>query len=437
MANPIDITNQQNPSHDQTAKDKSRQAEITFKTAFYSCLVFCVIAVVFFCWGRLCTFTSSAPIHYELFGTFGDFVGGFLGTIIALYSVYVIVRTFQNQTITNENVVKTNNTIITANESVIETNKKLLAQTTLQIFDSRFSTLLELYKDAIAAYRNNNGTLRGRAGFEEIVDLFKVNGLNNNTEYKRRSIGAVTEYLNLYATHRQKFSVHFRMLYLLTKLTAEEKMQEDYRVSYAKSIRGQLSEGELLILRYNCLASYGEKMRTYVNKFNLLKHLPIMNLLEFTRWRNIINNDKYCNSIDQLVITLKKIMTGMLDNGGANECEHKVSSRIKFKFELNDLHDKFHIQFCMLNAKKKGGAIKRPYEEKAFDNIQINELPLFLQEIFIEIFIYSNFFLFNGSDNHMVRSSISKSTTKETIIDICVCHPEKSLALADRQVLPS
>lgn len=87
--------------------------------------------------------------------------------------------------------------------------------------------------------------------------------------------------------------------------------------------------------------------------------------------------------------------------------------------------------------KKKGGAIKRPYEEKAFDNIPIDELPLFLQEIFIEIFIYSNFFLFNGNDNHMVKSSITKSTTKETIVDISVCHPEKSLSLADRQVLPS
>lgn len=179
MADPVDITNQQNLSHDKTTKDKSRQAEITFKTAFWLCLVFCVIAIVFFCWERLHTLTSSEPIHYELFGTFGDFIGGFLGSFIALYSVYVIVRTFQNQTVTNENVVKTNNTIITANESVIETNKKLLAQTTLQIFDSRFSTLLELYKDAIAAYRNNNGDLKGRAGFEDIVDLFKANGLNN------------------------------------------------------------------------------------------------------------------------------------------------------------------------------------------------------------------------------------------------------------------
>lgn len=429
MENIVDITEQQSQNKENNATKTSRKEIITFRHALSVCIVFCVISIILFLWGRLATFNFSDSIQENVFGTFGDFIGGFLGTFVALYSVYLLVKTLQNQIVTNESVIQTN-------DSVIETNKKLLNQTQLQIFDSRFSTLLDLYKDAIDSYINNENQ-KGRAVFENIVDDFKNTGLTNKTEYKRRSIGAVSEYVRLYVSHRQNLSIHLRMLYLLTKLTAEEKIHEQYRVSYAKSIRGQLSENELLIIRYNCLSQYGKKMRTYVNKFNLIKHLPIMSLLEFTRWRNIIVDESYCSAIDQLTITLRKIMLRMLDSEGANNHDYKVSSRILFNFDLNEMHNNLSITFKFQKNKKNGGAIKRPLEEKAFDCLSENEIKEFLEEIFIELFIYSNFFCFNGDDNHMVTTSIVENTKKVLQISIHINNKKSPLALADRQVLPS
>lgn len=429
MENIVDITEQQSQNKENNATKTSRKEIITFRHALLVCIIFCVISITLFLWGRLATFNFSDSIQENVFGTFGDFIGGFLGTFVALYSVYMLVKTFQNQIVTNESVIQTN-------DSVIETNKKLLSQTQLQIFDSRFSTLLDLYKDAIDSYIDNENQ-KGRAVFENIVDDFKNTGLTNKTEYKRRSIGAVSEYVRLYVSHRQNLSIHLRMLYLLTKLTAEEKIQEQYRVSYAKSIRGQLSENELLIIRYNCLSEYGNKMRTYVNKFNLIKHLPIMSLLEFTRWRNIIVDESYCSAIDQLTITLRKRMLKMLDSEGANNHIYKVSSRILFNFDLNEMHNNLSIIFSLQKNKKNGGAIKRPLEEKAFDCLSENEIEEFLEEIFIELFIYSNFFCFNGDDNHMVTTSIIENTKKVLQISIHINNKKAPLALADRQVLPS
>lgn len=426
MESPVDITQS---ADIKTAKASSKRENLTFRSVFLLSVLFLGCSLVFFSWKRWDSLTLSAPIISELFGTLGDFVGGILGTFIALYSVYMLVRSFQNQTITNANV-------ITTNESVINTNNKLLSQTELQIFDSRFSTLLDLYKDSVASYNADNNQ-RGRIVFEKIVEEFKTKGLSNKTEYKRRNIGAVSEYVDLYVTHRRNFSVHFRMLYLLAKLTAEEKIQENHRVSYAKSLRGQLSEGEMLMLRYNCLSPYGEKMRIYVNKFNLTKHLPVMSLLEFTRWRNLIREENQRSSMNQMFILLKKRLTGLLDRSGAVEDTVRLTPRILFAFHLGELHDSLIITFSMQKNKKIGGAIKRPLEENAFDCFSEIDLCLYLKEIFLEMFIYSNFFKFNGSDSKVVSSSIVESSEKEIKVEISIERKGISLALADRQLEPS
>lgn len=87
--------------------------------------------------------------------------------------------------------------------------------------------------------------------------------------------------------------------------------------------------------------------------------------------------------------------------------------------------------------KKKGGAIKRPVEENAFDEFDENELPRFLKELFIEMFIYSNFFQFNGSDHKIVISEIKENTADKMIISIRIERKNIPLVLAQHQIAPS
>lgn len=185
------------------------------------------------------------------------------------------------------------------------------------------------------------------------------------------------------------------------------------------------------------MTQYGEKMRIYVNKFNFIKHISIMSLLEFTRWRNLVNNNKYCSSIDQLYITLKKIMTTMLDKEGVNNQHYIVSPRLVFDIELNENHDTFIVKLTLNKVKKKGGAIPRPIEEYAFDSLPLHELSNFLQELLTEMFLYSNFFQYNGDDNHIVSSYDRYDDDKIKVVEVIVSRPNKQLALADSQVIPS
>jgi hypothetical protein len=435
MDNPQEQPRQVEETEKQKAEKKAKLVGVNFWKAFKWCAIFSGCACVVFFWQQWKSLGFSYPIDYNLFGTLGDFIGGVLGTIIAFYSVYLLVRTFQNQIETNASVTTTNESVVQVNNDVIATNKKLIQQSQLQIFDSRFNTLLNLYHKAVESY--SEGDLKGRDCFERYALDFKNSGYENHTEYKRRSLGAVSEYLVLYANHRRGLSVHYRMLYLLSRLTAEEKMRENYRVTYAKSIRGQLSEGELLLLRYNCLAPYGQKMCQYVNQFNLLKHLPIMSLLEFTYWRKMVKDEDKISSIDQLALSLKKLMTKMLDKEGSNEEKIDLSSRYKINLKVSDTHDSFEVRLNKSKKKIKGGAIKRPVEEGALDNIVESELATFMKEVLIELFVYSNFFMFNGDNHNIVSSETEEDDDKHLTVVTRVSRPGIALALAQSQVMPS
>lgn len=417
------------------ARNISFNIAANFRKGLKSFCVFFLVTLILFIWQQWKDLSFSECINSSLFANFGDFVGGVLGSIIAFYSVYMLVRTFQNQITTNANVVKANESSIETNKNTIESNKKIIEQTQLQIFDSRFNLLLSLYHKAIDSYVTNN-QLHGRDAFENISLSFRDNGFENHTEYKRRSIGAVSEYRVLYTNNRRELSVHFRMLYLLCKLTAEEKMKDVLRASYSKSIRGQLSEGELLLLRYNGYTPYGQKMQQYLNQFNLLKHLPVMSLLEFSYWRRMVGQEQKISALDQLYLELKQLITQMLDIDGSDNRRITLSSRYILNIATSSSHDAVSISMIKEIHKKKGGAIKRPPEESAFDAIKDKELRSFLKDFFIEMFVYSNFCQFNGADHNIVAVKVISKDGSKIIFSVKIERKGKSLALAQRQVLP-
>lgn len=71
------------------------------------------------------TYDTSLPFDTGIFGTYGDFIGGVLGTVVALYSAFLLIKTFQNQARINEDVKKTNASVISTNNSVVDTNNSL------------------------------------------------------------------------------------------------------------------------------------------------------------------------------------------------------------------------------------------------------------------------------------------------------------------------
>lgn len=237
------------------------------------------------------------PIDDDLFGAYGDFAGGVLGTIFAAYGTIMLIRTFQNQMKTNELAQTTNERLLGA---TVKSNK--LVQ--MQNFSQQFETFNEMYNEAINNYCLEEEKLYGRECLNKYSDDFLKQQFDNKSTYGKRIKSAVKLYEDYYSSHRESMSVHFRMLYqLLHLISYTEDVDEKTKVEYAKAIRGQLNDAELVFIRYNCRCSYGRKMQPFVNEFNLLKHLPLMALFEFRKWSDLLDNKQLQMAINTTFLT--------------------------------------------------------------------------------------------------------------------------------------
>jgi hypothetical protein len=162
-----------------------------------------------------------------------------------------------------------------------------------------------------------------------------------------------------------------------------------------------------------------------------------MSLLEFTYWRGMIVDQDKIGSLDQLALSFKQLMTKMLDIDGANRKEIEISSRYSIGIKVSENHDEVEVRLKKSKKKTRGGAIKRPVAEGAFDKINEGELATFMKEVLTEIFVYSNFFQFNGERHDIVSSEVEYDNADRMSILTTVARPGIALALAQRQVMPS
>ena len=361
------------------------------------------------------TYDTSLPFDTGIFGTYGDFIGGVLGTIVALYSAWLLIKTFHNQARINEDVKKTNASVISTNNSVIETNKSIVAAnakadaaaqkqyylTVLQTFDSKFNSFLESYHRAINAYSIDEKT--GRTAFEQIALSFIDGKFENNNDYKHRCDSATDEYLVFYAENQNTLSVHLRMLYLLVSLISSSEMEDEDKVEYAKLVRGQMSDAEMLLVRYNCRSHYGKKMQLYCNQYNLTKHLPITSLLEFREYKRIIiekqpqDSSKMLSGLDVMFITLRKSATKMLYDSNMSCCAYKTSHRytIKLSYPSSD-NQTFLLELTNDKQVDRRGAGKRVSpDEYALDCFTAKQLVDMFKDFLNELFVTSNFEKYN------------------------------------------
>lgn len=397
-------------------ESRSKYSRTFFFVAFIVSAVFLSVSIYFFIHNHTVGKDTKWIVNHDVWGTFGDFIGGVLGTCVALYSAYLLVMTLRYQ--------------IDVNDGIDKMNKKTYYQTDLQLFDNRFRTLLESYHTSVATYthsekqivnafenpnkigaewikKEENSCLHGRDALERIASKFVRSKFTYRSCYKHKVNRAVGMFDDLYVTHRREMSVHFRTLYLLAKSVCEMECGEestnstslvDDRKAYAKCLRGQLSEGELLLLRYNCLSARGEMMRNYVNQLNLIKHIPIMSLLEFTRYREIMTNEKYVNTLDDHFFALKRKLKHMILGFLPKSDSFELSKR--YLLEIKVACDNISICLTLKRMKKKPatGSVGAPPIDKALNLISDANILEMYSDFLREYLEVSNFYVYNSGD---------------------------------------
>lgn len=414
--------------------DNNQESEIISKGLFRSIIITCILIsgamVLLFSLNR--EFDNEYPVDNGLFGTYGDFIGGVVGTIVAFYSAFLLVKTLQSQ----ENV----------NKSVIETNKQIsiasgkeLYNTLLEVFNNKFERFMTCYQNAIDNYalEKNNEVLTGRKAFEKIASEFINNDFTNNNDYLRRTQSAISEYMDFYSNNRLYLAVHFRMLYLLTSLVSTSGIETNDKVLYAKLIRGQLSESEMTMLRYNCHSEYGVKMQKYSNEFNLIKHLPVMQLLEFKMHYNILksaideNVKELVVGLDTMFITLRKYAKMVLDKDSQRNITYNGGKRYSIVMSVTEDRKKFTLELKKDSGAERRGSGRLSSAEKALDCYDSSQLEQLFRDYLSDLFYASNFYLYNGKEN------VSKGNFSENgdiITYTFVIEHGKRLALSSKQM---
>lgn len=420
-------------------EDNNQESEIISKGLFWGIIITCILisGVMIFLFSLNRYFDNEYPVDNGLFGTYGDFIGGVVGTIVAFYSAFLLVKTLQSQESVNKSVIETNDRISIA-------SGKELYNTLLEVFNNKFERFMACYQNAIDNYviEKNNEVLTGRKAFEKIASEFINNDFTNNNDYLRRTQSAISEYMDFYSNNRLYLAVHFRMLYLLTSLVSTSGLETNDKVLYAKLIRGQLSESEMTMLRYNCHSEYGMKMQVYCNEFNLIKHLPIMQLLEFRQHYNIIkdkvekaggeNLRELVVGLDTMFITLRKYAKIMFDEDPAKERMYDKCKGYTITMSVSEDKKKFILTLIKdPNVERRGGGTGLSATEKALDCFTKNQLNELFRDYLNELFYASNYYQYNGKKS-VKKGNISQKDGK--YLFTLTIESDKRLALSFKQM---
>lgn len=371
-------------------------------------LITMVVLVIVFKWNQPISTDENHVVNHELLGTYGDFIGGVIGTLFAILAALLMFSTLKSQ---RELTIGSNKVQKEISEAAIKSQEKLAQmqskEAELQRFNSLFFELLSLFRSqrdelnkSISEDGNPNNFFDTK--MKELYDSFAP-----STSYKMSAKQATRTFLNFYLEHASELAPIFRSLYRLMDLINSAKIDLDEKRQYAKIIRAQLGEGELFLLRYNATTEYGKNFIYYITKYNLLKHLPPMSLMELKKYRMImdVRGDNRSLAINILIQKLRKA----------------IYKRTIYRSEYDDLtdvkiekHSKYDVSVNMSDSKctilrinEIIGGQNTSSIFKAFLEFSPDDLEGFMDYVLEEIYGGANFQTFNKQSNSELKCDVT------------------------------
>lgn len=254
----------------------------------------------------------STKLDESIIASYGDFIGGFIGSLFSLAGVilfYVALKEqrndisinqknielqtsaleqqvleFQNQKVELEETRKVyiEQTNLLREQTFLyrQQNKEIKEQSTtarVQQFDTSFFSYLEVFNN----YKKSlNGTDSKDNFFGKIIK--EMREINSSESSLNKLLDNICEkYLELLNEYRDILSPYFKTLYRIMVLIDSSSIDEYKKEEYFKLLRSQLSDEELLVLNYNYHTDLGSKVRSFIVKYNFLKHLNLLDKIEF------------------------------------------------------------------------------------------------------------------------------------------------------------
>lgn len=208
----------------------------------------------------------------EVWGQFGDYIGGVLNPAFSFLAFIFLLGTFKLQI---QEIRLTEKELKNSTEALIKQNDAIR----IQNFETSFFQLLRLHNDIVNSmefiYPNGARTkTQGRDCFKAMADLLQS---KLNTEPEADGKIFIIKYEQFHDDYQHKIGHYFRLLFNIIKLINNTNGID--KKFYSNLVRSQLSSAEIILLFYNCLSSYGdEKFKSLVEDYSLLKTIPNVQL---------------------------------------------------------------------------------------------------------------------------------------------------------------
>ena len=209
-------------------------------------------------------FGGSLSACHSRWGEFGDYTGGVLNPIFALFALVVLLRTVQLQT----------DELRLSNRELQHSSKALRDQSAslqLQNFERTFFEMVRLHHDIIKDLYLET-TIRGRDCFRVLYDE------ELRRYYKPikepRPLEEIKDAYSRFNDNNQHYVGHyFRNFYRILKFVDESAMEVKDKKEYAGILRAQMSSYELLLMFYSTLHPIGENLMRLVERYQMFNNL--------------------------------------------------------------------------------------------------------------------------------------------------------------------
>jgi putative phage abortive infection protein len=225
-----------------------------------------------FCRSKLTIFLDASP------NEIGDTLAGFAGAWAFIWIVVTVM--LQSQELREQRKELKNQW-----REYKKMNQAMATQTFENTFFEMLSTLSRIVSQLRSkVHRNVTDKPEGKEVFgilaAEFTSLYK-----GETNLGLQPEGRVSQAYDLFWNkHRPELSHYFRYLFNFFRLLSEADSAKPY---HAKILRSQISDEELILLFYNCLASSGKKMEKYAIEFELFDNMDPTDLIDRSHARLI------------------------------------------------------------------------------------------------------------------------------------------------------
>lgn len=281
------------------------------------CILSIAISILFtfgFLHGRVLFKWDEYVLNTEIVGHYGDFIGGAIGTLVSIVLLYYTLKLQRRDSENNVQVYKQ------------------------QQLNDLFFHLLKQYDDILKTFKTrttDDNELQGRKALHfKLKEMYEQFDVKENDSQNRKH--AVSSFLNFYSVSRDFSPIYFRTLFRVFKLLeTSDKCLRVHSIQLMKILRAQLSDSELALLRYNGMSRQGAKFVPLINKFNLLKHLPSLELMEYKRWsKKMTLEEQGCTNV--LLLETKHNIQKVLETPSSVESYSNNPRKYNINVSSND-----------------------------------------------------------------------------------------------------